>query len=184
MFCPRCGQEQVSEETRFCSRCGLLLELVAQIVAYDGRLPQLEKDDNNKKGRLTRAKGLKFGLIWVVLLTFLFAPFFALMGANGLPEILAFLGFAGGILIVLFSLVFLKKEPKFSDAGELNPSQKGMDKQSLQGKTNQNALPPPQSIPTSTYVPPVNSWRAPDTNNLAEPGSVTEGTTKLLEKDG
>src|SRR5688572_17541892 len=23
MFCPRCGQQQVSDEMRFCSRCGL-----------------------------------------------------------------------------------------------------------------------------------------------------------------
>ena len=25
MFCPRCSQEQISEETKFCSRCGLSL---------------------------------------------------------------------------------------------------------------------------------------------------------------
>ena len=48
-------------------------------------------------------------------------------------------------------------------------------------KKEQNALPPSESIPTSGYVPPNQSnWR--DTNDLAQP-SVTEGTTKLLEKD-
>ena len=25
MYCPNCGQQQVSEEMRFCSRCGLAL---------------------------------------------------------------------------------------------------------------------------------------------------------------
>lgn len=183
MFCPRCSQEQVSEEIRFCSRCGLPLELAAQLVANDGSLPQLEEDYNKKKSRLTRSKGLKFGLIWFVILTIVLAPFFAIMEADALPEITAFLGFAGGILITLFSLIFLKNEPKTSKTAEQNLSQKWKDKDALHGKTNQNALPPQQSIPTSTYVPPVNSWKAPDTNNLSNPGSVTEGTTKLLEKD-
>ena len=41
MFCPNCSQQQVSEETKFCSRCGLPLGLVAEIVAYGGFLPQL-----------------------------------------------------------------------------------------------------------------------------------------------
>ena len=183
MFCPRCSQEQVSEEIRFCSRCGLPLELAAQLVASDGNLPQLEEDYSQKKRRLTRSKGLKVGLIWFVLLTLVFAPFFAIMEADALPEILAFFGFAGGILITLFSLIFLKNEPKDLQTAELNLSQKGREKDALYGKTNQNTLPPQQSIPTSTYVPPVNSWKAPDTNNLSNPGSVTEGTTRLLEKD-
>jgi len=32
MFCPRCGHEQVSNETRFCSRCGITLGLVANLL--------------------------------------------------------------------------------------------------------------------------------------------------------
>jgi hypothetical protein len=29
MFCPKCGQEQVSESLRFCSRCGSKLDIAA-----------------------------------------------------------------------------------------------------------------------------------------------------------
>ena len=29
MFCPQCGQQQASDATRFCSRCGFQLEAVA-----------------------------------------------------------------------------------------------------------------------------------------------------------
>ena len=44
-----------------------------------------------------------------------------------------------------------------------------------------NALPPQQGVPLSSYGPPqAGKWR--DTNEL-QPTSVTESTTKLLEKD-
>jgi hypothetical protein len=182
MFCPRCSQEQVSEETRFCSRCGLPLELIAQVVANDGSLPQLAETDDKQKRRFTRSKGWKFGLAWFLILTFLLAPFFAIMEADELPEILAALGVFGGLFIILFSFIFLRNDPKTSDVEQLNYSQRAGEYNALHN-TNQNALPPQQSVPTSAYVPPMNSWKAPETKDLAGPGSVTEGTTKLLEKD-
>ena len=37
MFCPSCGQQQVSDEMRFCSRCGLALSGLAEWLA--GGLP-------------------------------------------------------------------------------------------------------------------------------------------------
>jgi hypothetical protein len=45
---------------------------------------------------------------------------------------------------------------------------------------NQTAL-PPQSA--QNYASPANLWKAPNTDRLIQPRSVTEGTTKLLEKD-
>ncbi len=33
MYCPNCGQQQVSEEMRFCSRCGLALSGLAEWLA-------------------------------------------------------------------------------------------------------------------------------------------------------
>jgi hypothetical protein len=36
MFCPRCSQEQVSAEIRFCSRCGLPLADIAEAVEGGG----------------------------------------------------------------------------------------------------------------------------------------------------
>lgn len=33
MFCPKCGQEQLSESVRFCSRCGFELNAVAESLA-------------------------------------------------------------------------------------------------------------------------------------------------------
>jgi len=183
MFCPRCGQEQISEEIRYCSRCGFSFKIVAQVLAHEGSLPQLREVYDKQKGWFTRSNGWKFGLAWFSVLTFLLAPIFAIAGMSGLPELSAVFGFIGGLLIILFSFIFLKKEPQTRNAEQLGPSQKAKEYDALHGKSNQNVLPPQESVPTSAYVPPMNSWKAPDTSDLARPGSVTEGTTKLLEKD-
>jgi hypothetical protein len=50
-------------------------------------------------------------------------------------------------------------------------------------ETNQRVLPAQQSQPAQSYMPPANSWKAPDTGEFARPSSVTEGTTKLLKKN-
>ena len=36
MFCPKCSQEQLSADLRFCSRCGFRLEAVGELLATDG----------------------------------------------------------------------------------------------------------------------------------------------------
>ena len=41
MHCPRCGQQQASGETKFCSRCGFQLAIVAELLHHGGTLPQL-----------------------------------------------------------------------------------------------------------------------------------------------
>ena len=182
MFCPRCGQEQKSEEIRFCSRCGFSFEVVAQVLATGGTLPQLIEVDEKQKGWFNRSNGWKFGLVWI-LVFFLLATVFAMARVDGFPEALAAFGFFGGLLITLFSFIFLKKSSRTSDSEQLNPAQKKRENAASQLKTSQNVLPPEQSIPASAYAPPVDLWKAPDTFELSQPGSVTEGTTKLLEKD-
>ena len=41
MHCPRCGQQQISDQTKFCSRCGFQLGLVSELLMNGGFLPQL-----------------------------------------------------------------------------------------------------------------------------------------------
>ena len=43
MFCPQCGHKQVSSETRFCSRCGLTLGLVTDLIGSSENQLQREK---------------------------------------------------------------------------------------------------------------------------------------------
>src|SRR5919199_883923 len=49
MYCPKCGQQQVSEELRFCSRCGLPLRAVSELIADDGALMKLETGMTNRE---------------------------------------------------------------------------------------------------------------------------------------
>lgn len=181
MFCPRCSQEQVSMQTRFCSRCGFPLTVVSEILANGGSLPQLAAIQEKKK-TLTRSTGLKFSLIWFLVLTFLITPLLAIAGGDEIVAVAAVLGFMGGLSMMLFSLLFLKNEPNYALNNALNPNQMPQAN-FFRENAERTALPPQQTVPSSTFVPPMNSWKAPDTGDLAQPGSITEGTTKLLNKD-
>ena len=178
MHCPRCGQQQVSEEIKFCSRCGFPLGLISEIVAHGGFLPQLADLPKKKKKILTRKNGLKISLIWFIFLTIFMTAIAAVTGAD--EEIVVFfavLGSLGGLLLMVISFLFLYKEPKyFLDENMTQPAQFG-------GQQHQGALPPQSYQPVDSYMPPAGSWKAPATGDLAQPGSVTDATTKLLKKD-
>jgi len=181
MYCPGCGQQQVSEETRFCSRCGLPLGLVAEILAHNGFLPQLE-ELNKKKGKLlTRRNGLIFSLYWFIFFVLIFTPFWGIVDIDELAGMSAIIGIFGALLLALTSVLYFEKVPKKSNTQMLESA--AAERQSLHGFSGKaNALPPNQSIPTSAYVPPqAGNWR--DTKDLVQPNSITEETTKLLEKD-
>jgi len=183
MHCPRCGQQQVSEDIKFCSRCGFPLGLVSEILAHGGFLPQLADLHNKSKKWLTRNFGLKFSLIWFLLINFILVPLAAITkGPGGVIAGLAIIGFCGGLLIAALSFLFLQKEPdKFKNPNEFQNN--NFAPQYLGGNQNQTALPPQTSQPFSAYAPPgAGSWKAPDTGELV-PRTVTEGTTKLLQKD-
>ena len=62
MYCPQCGQQQVSIDLRFCSRCGFQLGGVTELLASGGELPGLDKRDN-KKLRSPRAEGFARGVL-------------------------------------------------------------------------------------------------------------------------
>jgi len=173
MFCPRCSQEQISEEQIFCSRCGLPLGLVAEVLAGDGYLPQ-STDTGKSKKFFTRRKGIIFSIIWFMFFLFIMSPFFAIVGVPELAAVSAVLGVFGGIIWLIVSFLLLKDTSKKDNVQiQEMPSQ---FRQNL-SDANQHAL------PAQTYSPPANTWRAPNTGELIQPQSVTEGTTKLLEKD-
>ncbi len=178
MFCPNCGQQQTSEQTRFCSRCGLPLGLISQVVAYGGSLPQLNELYQNKS-LWTRRNGLIFSLFWFLLFVFILTPLFGILDVESLAGMSAVLGVMGGLILVLASFIFLKKPDNFPEY--LNGVQAN-DVSNLTGN-NFSALPPQQTQPAQSYAPPVVSWKTSDDDNLLRQGSVTEGTTKLLEKE-
>jgi len=177
MHCPSCGQQQISNETKFCSRCGLPLGLVAEVVSYGGYLPQLAELNKGKKSFFSRRNGLGFSLIWFLFFLLIMAPFWGIMNVEELAGVSAVLGIFGGLIFMLSSFIFLKPDARrISLEHALPPPQ-----YNLHGAGSQPALPPEQSVAARVYAPPkAGNWR--DTNDL-QPTSITEGTTKLLDKD-
>ncbi|MEO6589097.1 MAG: zinc ribbon domain-containing protein [Pyrinomonadaceae bacterium] len=182
MFCPRCGQEQISDETRFCSRCGFLMSGVSELIVNEGLIPekyvQYKGGANSPKKRGIKQGALLFlsGALIVPLLGIIVVGILNFEGY--IVGIAALLTFLGGILRMLYAILFESNNPGDETLEDtiIETKQKLFNK-----KTNVNALPPQQSIPVSNYVPPVaGNWR--DTNDL-QPTSVTENTTKLLEHD-
>src|SRR5690606_10569572 len=122
-----------------------------------------------------RRKGVKQG-IFFFLLTFVFVPLTGLLTAflnvePFLPAISAILFFFGGLLRVVYALMFESGEP-----GGKTLEEKVLGNTALFAeKKKAGELPPAQSIPVSTYAPPpgAGNWR--DTNDLVKtPGSVTD----------
>ena len=177
MFCPNCGQEKLSPDTNFCSRCGFLLTGTLELLQSGG------VTTSSVKSRSPRARGLKQGL-FIFLLTFLIVPVVSIVtvALNAEPfgvAICAIALFVGGLLRMAYALMFEDAGPNASASASaddfLTAAKLHLNKPSRGG------LPPQRDIPVSSFVPPKSGhWR--DTNDL-EPASVTESTTKLLEKD-
>jgi hypothetical protein len=154
------------------------LGTVAEVLAHGGYLPQLV-ELSKKKSIFSRRNGLAFSLIWCLFFLLIMAPFWGIMNVEELAGISAIIGIFGGLILFISSFIFLKKEmPVYSGAQAFMPPGARQD---LHGQPAHSALPPQRSVPVSSYGgPQAGSWR--DTNDL-EPSSVTENTTKLLEKD-
>lgn len=179
MFCPRCGQEQVSDQTRFCSRCGLLMSGMQEIIANGGVLqvydPQPKAPSARKRGVRQGGAMILFGAFFVPLLGVLSNIFYFSTEIVGLAAVVFFLG---GFLRLIYAAIFESGNPadKTLEENVVETAQKLMNK-----KKNAAELPPQQSIPVDNYMPPKqSSWR--ETNELT-PTSVTDNTTKLLSKD-
>ena len=177
MHCPRCGQQQISEEIKFCSRCGFPLGLISEVISHGGSLPQLA-ELREKRTVFTRRNGVIFSFFWFMFFLLIMAPIWGILDVDELAGASAILGIFGGIMLMTASLIFLKPTPKnYNLQTQELPA---AHPQTLYGG-KQTALPPQQSIPVDVYAPPQQgNWR--DTNDLTPP-SVTDNTTKLLNKE-
>jgi hypothetical protein len=180
MFCPQCGQQQVTGVIRFCSRCGFPLDGVIQLLSSGGIIPAYRASDEPVQIS-PRKKGVKQGGL-LLLSGILLVPIlgmFASFSASSFPQMLAILAalicFIGGPLRMLYAALFEEGAPspmrQYQQPVPMHvaPPQFGPHRQAP-------ALPPPAARAPS-------SWRRPNTAELANPPSVTENTTRLLEKE-
>lgn len=179
MFCPKCSQQQVSEEVRFCSRCGFPLSGVARLVEGGGALVETEEEDGRRltkrqrgvrKGLLIMSGGVAFAVL-AVLLTLMKEDFFVLM----LPAALAFVV---GLMRMLYAV--LLEEDSARPAGKSLPAAKGKTPPALEGAGARGTQLPPASRGVSAAD---LATRRGKTSEMVAPSSVTENTTRLLEDE-
>ena len=145
-----------------------------------GFLPQLAELYKGKGSIFTRKNGVIFTVCWFIFFVMMMPAFFGIANAEEAAGVSAVFGIFSTMILLILSLAVLKSSRKTHDLAALQTPQASQ----LYGNPQMPALPPQQTQPASTYMPPEGSWRAPDTGDLARrPGSVTEGTTKLLKKD-
>ncbi|HEX8559369.1 MAG TPA: zinc ribbon domain-containing protein [Pyrinomonadaceae bacterium] len=177
MFCPQCGQQQVSEGARFCARCGFQLGAVSGLLASGGVPLGYAGPPAELAPPSPRRRGAQFG--GKLMLTGLFLmPVLAIMSeVLGSPDELPLVGlliFMAGLFRLLYALLFedgpFRRQPA-RQTGYVPPGQ-------FAPPAAASALPPPQGVHARGYVPP----RA-DTSDLAYRPSVTEGPTRMLDRE-
>jgi hypothetical protein len=183
MFCPTCGQHQVAENSRFCSRCGFLLTGITEVIANNGVNPNQSIQTISQSLESPRKKGVKKGA-WIILVgMLLIVPLLGVLHILTdtepfLAGIATIISFFGGILRIIYALMFQDASPQ--QIAQTNISQ--FENQQFLSSHQAKSLPPQQSIPVTDYVAPqAGSWR--DTNDFVKQPSVVDSTTKLLQKD-
>lgn len=182
MFCPECGQQQISDEVRFCPRCGFQLAGVTGLLATRGAPPvnatplALAPETPRRKGVRQGAKFLLVGIFLIPLLAILHE-----ISRGLLPEEIPLVGvilFIGGLLRMIYAALFedgpyrRQAAPPFAYAPPAA--------QPLTAPRHATPeLPPARGVPARDYAPP----RA-DTAGISHRPSVTEGTTRLLDEQG
>lgn len=149
------------------------------LLAHGGMLPQYQPPAGEKTIS-PRRKGVKQGVL-LMLIGAILVPIFGVMAGfapGRLENVFAFFAalsaiicFLGGPLRMLFAAIFEEGAPKyqFPMAPVYNPQ-----------------MPPParvSALPPAT-VNPAAQWRQrPQTAEIMQPPSVTDSTTRLLDKE-
>jgi hypothetical protein len=180
MFCPQCGQQQVTGVIRFCSRCGFPLDGVVQLLNSGGIVPVYRAPDE-PVAISPRRKGVKQGGLLllsgalIVPILGMFASFTNATFIEILAALSAIICFIGGPLRMLYAAVFEEGAPRpLQPYGPPTPM-----------PVHPQQFGPPQQRP-ALAPPPARvqgGWRRPNTAELANPPSITENTTRLLDKE-
>ena len=146
MHCPKCGQQQASQDERFCSRSGFRLAFVSELLVNDG-IPA-KTGSTEEPGTLTeRRRRYRVGgkILFLGLAVIPIAIVLSVIFDSPVPLLIFTCPLLIGILIMLYSRLFIEK-----------------------------SMPAPISEQDS---------RTMNTAELRQPPSVTENTTRLLDKD-
>ena len=169
MFCPKCGQ-QSSDEVRFCPRCGFHLAGIAAFMASDGQAPA-EVDVPRAPVMTARRRGMRRGakLMFICGVVLPAAALLAFEEDAPGPLLLVCTTFLAGLAWFVFSWLF---------NDNVLPVGKDARRKDLGAAQGVPALGEPQFTPAPLF----NRQRG-NTAEIYQPPSVTEHTTKMLDKD-
>ena len=169
MFCPNCGQQQMSDEMRFCSRCGLALTGLAEWLAGD-RIQRVEQtqvatEPSPRRKHLRRAAKLMFfsGVLFVIFLVI------SLAIDEGGPIFIPLFVFFVSLVWMLYARLFISSTPTVNYQ---SPQTTALGSMSARG-----------SLPAATTTSIPAGRAQVRTNELAQPPSVTENTTRFFEPE-
>ncbi|MCP9494771.1 MAG: hypothetical protein MSG64_09985 [Pyrinomonadaceae bacterium MAG19_C2-C3] len=177
MYCPQCGQNQVADDVRYCSRCGFLLVNVAQLLATGGVIPQTITT-KKKKRQKTRRDGVRQGVILMMLATIIVPLIAANDGGAEAVAFFSLVGHLGGLLRIIYSLLFLPS------ADEVNPNQPSLEAVYTPPAFNIAPPQPAASLPPHVSRASLFDTARRNTGELVTPRtSVTDHTTRLLKQE-
>ena len=183
MYCPKCGQSQVSADVRFCSRCGFPLVVVGDLLATGGVLPARAMGSEVAgvpRPISPRRRGVKKGVA-ILLISILLIPFFGIMHeAIGMPDEFMALG-AIGVLAAFIRIIYAAF---FEDAAPRAPQFAPAPQLYTPPIASRLHAPAHESLPHAAEGIHVNDYRRPQvhTAEIMHPPSVTDHTTRLLDK--
>src|ERR1041384_8694854 len=136
MYSPSCAQQQISDEMRFCSRCGLALSGLAEWLAGGG-LPAPRNVEVQTSDAFPSRKGIKRAAKLMFFKGVLFPIFLAISLAvdEGGPMIIPILGFFLPPVLLLYRRLFRTKTTPVTAQTTVSGS-----------APTRSSLPPPTSI--------------------------------------
>jgi hypothetical protein len=188
MFCPKCGQQQVSDEVRFCSRCGFQLDVVKTLLAGENfpALGPVNTQTAAGGGESPRKRGVKQGLM-LMMSTVLIVPLVVFLVRLGILQrefipLAAIICAIGGFLRLIYALLF--QEGASTATPQMPPAYVPPVQQfGASSSARAAALPPASARPATA---PDYRGRLFDTSELGQaarqPPSVTESETKMLDE--
>ena len=141
MYCPNCGQQQVSDEMRFCSRCGLALSGLPEWLAGN-RVPLVRREEPRSEPMSPRRKGMRRAAKLMFFSGVLFPIFLAIsIGVDeGGPLAIPFILFFVSLVMMLYARLF-------SDKHAPDSIYAAPQTQTLISNQARGALPPPTNQP-------------------------------------
>ncbi len=173
MHCPRCGYQQNSDEIHFCTKCGLAISNVKELLAPEIHgIKKKRKSANNKALR----QGLAMMLFGFVMITMLAILRDHLDIPKSFITISALVFCIGGVIRMCAPYLFGANS--FAD-GKADLSRHNLETSKLSGGKISG-----KTLPEAEFHPLINLGANNfDTSELIPISSVTEVTTRELEKN-